>query len=356
MMAGTCCAPARNHSVWSMISACAQRLVERPTCRRRLKVECSRLHALGRILLMNRKDSTPRLTVGVVGASGFLATHLIPALAAAGHVPRVFGRSRGDGPLCRVHPLPVQIKDLAGLDTVIHLAGIAHQKASAEDYATVNVDFAVNVATLCRDAGVGRFLFISTSQVHGRSSETAIGPRHPYNPPSDYAASKLQAETRICGVLNGTPTDYGVIRPTLVYAADAKANFRKLKTAARLGLPLPLGSAVAKRSMVSIENLNDAIIAMLSTVHGNAVLIPADPEDLSVSDIYLEMCRAAGHAWVPQPPAPPWAMRRIMSASGHADMFDSLFLKAIVDRRHWADLGWTPRQTVLDGLRAAMRD
>ena len=303
---------------------------------------------------MTRKSPDLSMAVGVVGASGFLAGHLIPALARAGHVPRVFGRTPGNRPVGRVQLPPSQISDLAGLDTVIHLAGIAHQKASAQDYATVNVDFAANVATLCRDAGVGRFIFISTSQVHGRYSETAIGPHSPYNPPSDYAASKLRAEIRIRDLLETSGTDFCVIRPTLVYAADAKANFRKLKIAARSGLPLPLGHADAKRSMVSIENLNNSIITLASGSHKNAILIPADPEDLSVSDIYDALCRAAGHARVPRLPAPVWTMRAILTASGQSDMYDSLFRRAIVDRSHWADLGWTPKQSVAEALELAM--
>lgn len=303
---------------------------------------------------MTFRKSDPSLAVGVVGANGFLAGHLIPALTRAGHASRVFGRTQG--PAGDVRPPPSRISDLAGLDVVIHLAGIAHQNATAGDYAAVNVDFAASVATLCRDAGVGRMVFISTAQVHGRHSEEPIGPLSPFNPASEYAASKLRAEQRIRGLLESSATDLCIIRPVLVYAADAKANFQKLRAAARMGLPLPLGCAKARRSMVSIDNLNDAIITLASARRGNAVCLPADPDDLAVSELYAALCRAAGKAHVPLPPAPVWAMRAVMTAAGQSAMFDSLFRKAVVDRRHWADLGWKPGQSIAEGLELAMRD
>lgn len=294
----------------------------------------------------------PELAVGVVGAGGFLSGHLIPALRRAGHDPRVFGRAASQN----VRPLPTDTSDLAGLDIVIHLAGIAHQKANSDAYAAVNVGLATDVATLCRDAGVGRFVFISTSQVHGRSSEALIGPQSPFNPPSAYAASKVRAEIEIGRLLGSSGTDLAIIRPTLVYAANAKANFKKLRAAARRGLPLPLGLANARRSMVSIENLNAAILNVATSGQSKAICLPADPEDLSVSEIYRILSRSAGHDRVALPPVPDWAMQGLMTLAGRADMFDSLFRPAIVDRRHWLALGWTPRQSAREGLKAAMQD
>lgn len=294
------------------------------------------------------------LAIGVVGASGFLSGHLVPALKLAGHVPRVFGRTQS--PTGDVHPPPSHPSDLAGLDVVVHLAGIAHQKATDEDYASVNIDFATSVASLCRDAGVGRLMYISTSQVHGRYSDSPIGPQSPYNPPSAYASSKMRAEIELKRLLDASGTDLSIIRPSLVYAANAKANFHRFRAAARRGLPLPLGGARAKRSMVSIDNLNDAILTLASSSQQNSICLPADADDLTVAEIYSTLCSAAGHHRVFLPPAPRWAMRGIMTLAGQSEMFDSLFRKAVVDRHHWSGLGWAPKQTVHEGLAYAMLD
>lgn len=300
------------------------------------------------------RSDKPGSAVGVVGASGFLAGHLVPALRRGGHLPRLFGRTPGTSR--EVQPTPSHPRDFAGLDVVIHLAGIAHQQARPEDYAAVNVDFATSVAGLCRDAGVRRMIFISTAQVHGRHSDAALSPHSPFNPASDYAASKLRAEQQLADLFGGSRTDLSIVRPVLVYASNAKANFQKLRTAARLGLPLPLGRAGAMRSMVSIDNLNDAMLALVSTTRPNAVCLPADPEDLSVSELYRTLCRMAGKGEVPLPPVPAGAMRLLMGAAGQSSMFDSLFRKAVVDREHWTSLGWAPRQSVMEGLGLAMRD
>lgn len=299
-----------------------------------------------------RKHTVKNAVVAVIGSSGFVGRHLTRALRERGVAVTGFGREARPG----VSALPTRAEELARFDAIIHVAGIAHRQATADEYLSANVDLPLRLATLARDGGVPRFVFISTSQVHGRTSETPIAPDSPYRPPSEYAASKVRAERSLQELLSGSGVNLSIIRPPLVYAWDAKANFRALRAAARRGVPLPLGRATALRSMVSIHNLTDAISTVaVGPALQDAICLPADPTDLSVREIYAHLCRASGRPAI-IPSAPKWLMRTALEMAGQRSIYESLFQPAVIDRRHWSDLGWEPTQTPEEGLRLAIRN
>ena len=296
--------------------------------------------------------------VAIVGAGGFVGRALVEHFDQNAPVRLVlFGRSAGVLSGHAVAPLPVEASALQGVDVVVHLAGIAHQRAAAMDYQSVNIDLALSVAAAALRAGVPRFIFVSSMQVHGPWNATPLSPDSPFEPASPYAWSKAEAERGLTTLLEGSPTELLIVRPPLVYGPGAKANFSALMKAARLGLPLPLGAASAKRSLISIDNLVDAVRTLaLATSRSNtgAALLPADEQDLAVRDIYSTLCRASGRT-PPLVPVPPWIMSPVMSAIGKGKTFDSLFRPALINRAHWGAMGWSPPQTVADGLRTAVQ-
>lgn len=299
----------------------------------------------------------PEATVAIVGAGGFVGRALVdhfdqdPAARVV-----LFGRAVGVLSGHPVSTVPVAPGELNGVDVVVHLAGIAHQRATAADYQCVNIDLALAVAAEAMRAGVPRFIFVSSVQVHGQWNPTPISPDSAFQPASPYGWSKAEAERALTALLQGTSTELVIVRPPLVYGPGAKANFAALMKAARLGLPLPLGAASAQRSMISIGNLVDAIHTLAlasprSTAGG--VLLPADEQDLSVRDLYATLCRASGRSAL-LAPVPAWILGPALAAVGKRRMFDSLFRPAVINRTHWADMNWSPRQTAGDGLRYAM--
>lgn len=300
----------------------------------------------------------PDVTVAIVGSGGFVGRALVDHLDQDPATRVVlFGRSAGVLSGHPVSPVPVASTDLSGVDVVVHLAGIAHQRATPADYQRVNIDLALAVAGAAMKAGVPRFMFVSSVQVHGQWNATPISPDSAFQPASPYGWSKAEAERTLTLLLQGTSTELVIIRPPLVYGPGAKANFAALMKAARLGLPLPLGAASAERSMISIDNLVDAIRTLAlagprSTAGG--VLLPADEQDLSVRDLYRALCQASGRS-APLLPVPGWCLSPALAAVGKRRMFDSLFRPAVINRAHWTDMNWSPPQTAAEGLRNAVR-
>lgn len=296
-------------------------------------------------------------TIAVIGAGGFMGRELSRVLLERnpGRV-RLFNRSPGNVARHAFEPMPQAPADLAGVDAVVHLAGLAHQPASAPSYQQVNIQLPLDMAGLAREAGASRFVFASSMAVFGRWREDPMRPDTATAPTTPYGQSKVGAELRLVDVLQNGPVQLKIIRPPVVYGVGAPANFNALVRAARMGVPLPLGMANARRSMVSLANVTHAITHLCRHDRANGapvVLLPADDRDLRVRQIYASLCRLAGKpTW--QPPVPRWAMHGAMRVMGRAETFDSLFRPAIIDRSHWVDVGWSPPQSVEDGLREAI--
>lgn len=291
----------------------------------------------------------------IIGASGFVGRHLVSYLAPHSSL-RLFGRNERTLSGHQLAPLPQHSSALSGVNAVIHLAGIAHQTASEGEYQSANVDLPLAMAKHALAAGVRRFVFVSSAYVHGRWSPEMVSPESPFRPDSPYAHSKVEAEQQLRDFAAKGRMELAIIRPPLVYGPGAKANFALLAGSARRGLPMPLGEATAARSMVSLDNLSTAIL----TIAGDerrlpepSILLPADDRDMSVRDVYKLLCRAGGR------PAtvfrfPKAAISIGLGVIGKPEAFGSLFMPMVVDRKHWAGVGWFPSQSVENGLGSAM--
>lgn len=205
------------------------------------------------------------LKVAVTGASGFVGRTLCAALDAAGHEQR-----------------PV-----SDADVVVHLAAIAHRRASAEELQRINVDLAVLTAKKAAAVGA-RFVFLSSVKLHGDQSVAPIREDSPLAPQDAYAESKARAEAALRHVPG---LRLAVLRPPLVYGPGVKANFLSLVKAVARGLPLPLASIDNRRSFVYVGNLASAILACLES---EGTFLVSDGPAVSTPQLCLEIGAALG--------------------------------------------------------------
>jgi UDP-glucose 4-epimerase len=146
----------------------------------------------------------------VTGGAGFIGSHLVRSLAAAGDTVRVLdnfstGRSENlAGVEGRVEVVEGDIRDqfhvrraVAETEVVYHLAALPSVARSVADPVAshqANVDGTLNVLLAARDSGVRRLVYASSSSVYG---DTPVLPKHeemPVSPRSPYAAAKLAGE------------------------------------------------------------------------------------------------------------------------------------------------------------------
>lgn len=144
--------------------------------------------------------------------------------------------------------------DITGYDAVFHVAGIAHQKETAENshlYFEVNRDLAVAMAAKAKAAGIPHFIFMSTMSVYGMESGV-ITPETLPAPKNSYGRSKLEAEEAMRAMEDDT-FRVTVLRPPMVYGKNCRGNFQTMK---KLVEKSPVFPAVKNsRSMISIANL-----------------------------------------------------------------------------------------------------
>lgn len=290
------------------------------------------------------------MKVAVTGASGFVGQALVARLGAAGHEPVPLSRGRG----IDYEDAQAMTARFDGADAVIHLAARAHRGGSDEDFSS-NVRAARVAAQAARDAGVERFVLVSSIGVngnvtHGRPFSESDLPA----PVEPYARSKWQAEQSIRSILGGASTDFVIVRPPLVHGPGAPGNFGKLVHAVARGWPLPLASIRNARSLVGLDNLVDFLVRC--TAHpaaANELFLVADGEDLSTPDIVRCIGRGLGREarLLPLPPALLRAAARAMGRARIAEsLCDSLQVDASKARRL---LGWKPRLTAAAGIEAA---
>lgn len=249
---------------------------------------------------------------------------------------------------------------LEGVNTVFHLAARVHKMRDAAPdpfaaFCAVNTRWTERLARLAAEAGVERFVFLSTVKVHGSPSS---GPFHEWDPPAPddaYARSKWEAEQALAAISAETGLRVTVLRPPLVYGPGVRANFLSLMRAVRRGIPLPLGAVENRRSMVFVRNLADALARAAEPDAPSGTWLVSDGEDLSTPELVR---RLAGHLGrparlVPVPAALIRASARLLGKSEAADrVLGSLQVDSSALR---TALRWRPPYTVDAGLEETAR-
>lgn len=296
--------------------------------------------------------------VVVTGAGGFIGDAFCTRLATRGQPVRRLVRVP-----CAPVATDVVAIDLArtrsdqlaraldGASAVVHLAGRVHVMHEAEAdaeaaYKFANVDMTRRMALAAVAAGVRRFIFASTVKVNGE----ATLPGRPFRPgdapsPHDaYARSKLVAERTLAQVASGTSMLATTLRIPIVYGPGARGNFRRLVDAVARRRFLPLGAIDNRRSLVGLDNLLDALDALLTAdapVIGTHFVADAD----SVSTPALVRAIAAALNVAPRlVPVPVPALRIAGALCGRSDAVARLVDSLEVDAASLARAtGWRPR-------------
>lgn len=298
------------------------------------------------------------MRVVVTGASGFIGSALVEKLADEGHSVVAPVRTGASDRRSRVQYISgADLSDagswlpaLAGAEAVIHLAARVHRisdKAAnpLAEYRRDNVEGTLALAQRAAEAGVKRFVFISSIKVNGERTK----PGRPFRadalpaPKDPYGISKLEAEQALFALGRERDLEIVVVRPPLVYGPGVKGNFLTMMTLLSKRIPLPLGAVNVKRSLVASENLVDLLSLCLH--HPQAprqVLLVSDGQDMSVSEMLRRLSGALG-----QParllPVPPVLLKSAAWALGRQDIALRLCSSLEVDSEPTCrQLGWKP--------------
>jgi nucleoside-diphosphate-sugar epimerase len=148
--------------------------------------------------------------------------------------------------------------------------------------------------------------------------------------------------------------DYVIIRPPLVYGANAPGNFYSLLKLVRRGLPMPLASVRNQRSMIALDNIVDVIIACSTApAAANELFLVADRTDVSTPELIRLLSQGMGRRarMLPVPVALLAAGARI---AGKRNAFQQLCGSLRLDTAKARQLlGWRAPVDAHEGLRQA---
>lgn len=304
------------------------------------------------------------MRVLVTGASGFVGSHLVPALVDRGHEVVAAVRREGSSPDGATELVTGTIDGetdwgttLDGIDVVVHLAARVHVMRDVAtdplaEFRRINSAGTSRLMEAAIEGGVRRFVFLSTIKVNGESTLgypfDAHSPRKPADP---YAQSKAEAEAVLQQAADRGDIDVVIVRTPLVYGPGVAGNFRSMLKIARTPIPLPLGSIRNRRTMTSVWNLADAIASVLTGPPDSAsVLVAADAESKSTGELVAGLRHALRHG--PGVFRFPVRLLRLIGRMTARVSFidrltDSLEVVPSTTSRQW---GWTPPYTTAQCL------
>lgn len=301
----------------------------------------------------------------LTGASGFVGGAVLTQLMQQPDlVIRTFGRRTANGLSINATPNLSHVignidgatdysEAINGVDVVIHCAARTHimRDESTEllvEYRKINLEGTLNLAKQAVKAGVKRFVFISSIGVNGFSTKaipfSVDSLVHPHNA---YAQSKYDAETGLKKIAEETGLEIVIVRPTLVYGANAPGNFGALTKLVNKLPFLPFGLANNLRDFIAVQNLADLLVTCAT--HPNAgghTFLASDGETVSIKEFTNAIAKGLNKKLI-QLPVPVSLMRFAARLVGKSAMAEQLLGNLQVDSSNAREvLGWTPPYTM----------
>ncbi|HDL9483621.1 TPA: NAD-dependent epimerase/dehydratase family protein [Vibrio cholerae] len=296
----------------------------------------------------------------LTGSTGFVGTNLVKSLTLKSDyiVKSVVRRAVNKGEELSFEVGEINASTdfelpLKNTTVVVHCAARAHVASHATvdslaQFRAVNTEGTLNLARQAAEAGVRRFVFVSSIGVNGTTTKdkpfTSHGKVQPHNA---YAQSKYEAELGLKKIAEETGLEVVIVRPTLVYGPNAPGNFGMLtKLVSKLPV-LPFGLANNRRDFISVQNLADLLITCAThpEAAGNTFLA-SDGETVSIKDFTNAIAKGLDKK-IFQLPVPVTLMRLAGKLTGKTAMIEQLYGNLEVDSSNIKEvLGWTPPYTM----------
>jgi nucleoside-diphosphate-sugar epimerase len=183
---------------------------------------------------------------------------------------------------------------VAGVDAVLHSAAIMHVKRIDEYYA-INTEGTRTLARVASQAGVERFVYVSSNAAAGRSESAGrlVRETDRDQPLSDYARSKWLAERWLFETPG--PMARTVLRPCMFYGPPVPPRHVEIYRRIVSGRMPLVGGGHYARSLTHIDNLVQAVRLALSKPAANGqVYNIADREPYTTKGVVEAMARALG--------------------------------------------------------------
>ena len=286
----------------------------------------------------------------VTGGAGFIGSHVVDRLLAAGHEPRIFDVRRSkyhaagevDLVLGDLGDRAALRGALAGCDAIAHLAAVADVNIVASNPAEanrVNAEGTFALLEAMRAVDVGRLLYASTVWVYGGASEEEVDEDTPIALPDHvYTATKLAGEAYCHSFAQLYGLEQTILRFGIPYGPRAREAtvVPAFVARARAGKAIMIaGDGRQSRQFVYVEDLAQGVVAALQPTAAGRVYNLVGDASTTVREIADTVREIVGDVPIVHTPERP-ADLRIGRVSGV---------------RAAAELGWQATTPFVDGVR-----
>jgi len=309
-----------------------------------------------------------RLLAHSTEEAGELRRFVASSSAADGHHPQV---DIIIGDVSKAHTAARLLHGVGANADVVHTAGIIHPQR-VRQFFEVNTNGTRHLVDAAADAGVRRFVHVSSNSPFGNNPDTNDTFRHhePFNPYLGYGASKMQGEMAV-NEAGAAGLDAVIVRPPWFYGPFQPPRQTTFFRMVRTGKFPVIGQGDQRRSMVYVDNLVDGILAaeLVPAARGNGYWI-ADQRAYTVAEIVETVGRALTDEGLSvEPPTthiPALAARiaelgdRVLQAVGlyqqQLHVLGEMGHTIAVDiSRSTAELGYVPKVELYEGMRRSIR-
>lgn len=193
------------------------------------------------IFMLMKKPQIKDLKILVIGADGFIGSHLTETLVEQGCNVRAFVLYNSFNSWGWLDNSPKEVIDnlevfsgdirdpygvkeaMKGCDLVFHLAAliaIPYSYHSPDTYVDTNIKGTLNIVQAAKELGIKKVVHTSTSEVYGTAKFVPITEDHPLQGQSPYSASKIGADQIAMSFYNSFNTPVAIIRPFNTYDLD----------------------------------------------------------------------------------------------------------------------------------------
>lgn len=275
----------------------------------------------------------------VTGSTGFIGHHLVDRLRTEGANVTTIDRKSGTSIFGDIDHL---FKDM---DTVFHLAALTRPQESIDDplkFNRVNVEGTLKILKHCRDHGIRRLVFTSTTGLYGEQTQLPTPETATPNPMSPYALQKLIGEQYCQLFAKMYGMEINTVRPFNVYGVgqDFKGGYaaavpKFIDTLSKGGTPFITGDGKQARDFIYVEDVVDQMILMANSEVYGETFNAGSGVSTSINNIYKIISRIMGKDTKPDYVDPVYEPKQTLGDISKAKRL----------------LGWTPKTSLEDGLR-----